>query len=238
MKTSIALEPVDFQSMQDKVYDQLRTVLMRGGFEPGQKLSGRMVAKALGTSEMPARAALGRLLAERALIQKANGTFAVPVATRKRFQEVMELRALLEGHATYEACQHIDGAGLDEIRACGLGLTNAFAANDLASYLDYNQKLKFSIYKYCSSETLRSHIELLWLQCGPFLRHLSVDPKKSPPASFCDEAIDALVAKDATAAADAISKDIRSGLQFLLVNGTFDEDTPPVGDDLALKFGL
>ena len=235
MKTPIALEPVDFQSMQDKVYDQLRTVLMRGGFEPGQKLSGRMVAKALGTSEMPARAALGRLLAERALIQKPNGTFAVPVATRQRFQEVMELRALLEGHATFDACSHIDRTGLDEIRASGIGLTQAFRANDLASYLDYNQKLKFSIYKYCSSETLRLHIELLWLQAGPFLRHLSVDPKKPPPASFCDDAIDALIKRDAAAAAEAISKDIRSGMQFLLVHGKFAEDSPEVDVGLAFK---
>ena len=217
------------------MYDQLRTVLMRGGFEPGQKLSGRMIAKALGTSEMPARAALGRLLAERALVQKPNGTFAVPVATRKRFQEVMELRALLEGHATFEACRHIDAPGLNEIRACGAGLSQAFASNDLASYLDYNQKLKFSIYKFCSSETLRSHIELLWLQCGPFLRHLSVDPKKSPPASFCDDAINALVEGDASSAGEAISKDIRSGMQFLLVHGTFAEDNPELDDGFAFK---
>ena len=85
MKAGIGLEPIDVQSVQDKVYNQLRTVLMRGGFEPGQKISARMIGKALGTSEMPARAALGRLLAEKALIQKANGNFVVPIATRRRF---------------------------------------------------------------------------------------------------------------------------------------------------------
>jgi DNA-binding GntR family transcriptional regulator len=224
MKTGLALEPIDFQSMQDQVYEQLRTVLMRGGFEPGQKISGRMVGKALGTSEMPARAALGRLLAERALVQKSNGTYAVPVATRRRFQELMELRALLEGHATYQACGHIDAAGLTELRTLSDGLNHALNENNLETYLDFNQKLKFGIYRYCRSETVRSHIELLWLQCGPFLRHLSVDASHARAESFCEEAVTALFAKDATRASAAISKDIRSGLEFLLVHGRFSDD--------------
>jgi len=224
MKTGLPLEPIDFQSMQDKVYDQLRTVLMRGGFEPGQKISGRMVGKALGTSEMPARAALGRLLAERALVQKANGTFAVPIATRQRFQEVMELRELLEGHATFQACDRIDRLGLDQLRRASEGLTKSLSENNLEEYLDFNQKLKFGIYRYCSSETLRTHIELLWLQCGPFLRHLTVDPSKVRAVSYCEEAVEALIAKDAMAASAAISRDIRSGLEFLLVHGKFAAD--------------
>jgi DNA-binding GntR family transcriptional regulator len=231
MKTGLPLEPIDFQSMQDKVYEQLRSVLMRGGFEPGQKISGRMVGKALGTSEMPARAALGRLLAERALVQKANGTFAIPVATRQRFQEVMELRALLEGHATFQACHRIDRPGLEELRWAADGLTKALSDNNLEEYLDFNQKLKFGIYRYCSSETLRSHIELLWLQCGPFLRHLTVDPSKVRAESYCEEAVDALFARDADAASAAITRDILSGLEFLLVHGKF---LPEVDPDLEV----
>lgn len=221
MKSGLALEPIDFQSMQDQVYEQLRSVLMRGGFEPGQKISGRMVGKALGTSEMPARAALGRLLAERALVQKSNGTYAIPIATRTRFREVMELRALLESHATLEACSRIDGDGLRDLRRSSDGLIKALDDNNLEQYLDFNQKLKFGIYKHCSSETLRSHIELLWLQCGPFLRHLSVAPGNARATSYCEEAVDALFARDAPKASAAISKDIRSGLEFLLVHAQF-----------------
>lgn len=207
--------------MHDKVYDQLRTVLMRGGFEPGQKISGRMVGKALGTSEMPARAALGRLLAEKALVKRSNGTFAVPVVTRQRFQEVMELRAVLECLATSQACNRIDQLGISDLQQSAQGLAQASANSDLSSYLDFNQKLKFGIYKYCTSETLLNHIELLWLQCGPFLRHLSIAPGKAHAPSFCQEAVDAIIRGDEIAAGEAIAKDIKSGMQFLLVHGEF-----------------
>ena len=231
MKAGIGLEPIDVQSVQDKVYNQLRTVLMRGGFEPGQKISARMIGKALGTSEMPARAALGRLLAEKALIQKANGNFVVPIATRRRFKEVMELRALLEAHATFDACHRMDSKGLEEVRACSYGLIKASSENDLNAYLDYNQKLKFGIFKYCSSETLRSHIELLWLQCGPFLRHLSIDAGRSRAQSYCEAAVNALAAGDAAAASAAIAEDVKSGMEFLLVHGQFEIGIDELDED-------
>lgn len=223
IKTSIKLEPIESQSMQQKVYEQIRNVLMRGGFEPGQQLSGRMVANALGTSEMPARAALGRLLAEKALIQRANGTLVVPVATRQHFREVMELRALLERNATIQASGRIKRKGFDELRGYATGLSQTLEENDLEGYLDFNQKFKFGIYKHCSSETLKHHIGLLWLQCGPFLRHLSVDTKRGVAHSFCEDALRALLEGDSAAAGDAISKDIRSGMDFLLQHGKFSD---------------
>lgn len=164
----IPLMRIDFQSMQDKVYDQITQVLMRGGFEPGQKVSSRKLAAALGTSDMPVRAALGRLLAEGGLVQNSNSTFSVPLISQRTFREVMELRALLEGQATSEACDNIDAQGLAELRDCAAGLDQAIARNEINDYLDFNQRLKFTIYRYAESRTLRTHIQLLWLQAGPF----------------------------------------------------------------------
>ncbi|MNE54991.1 colanic acid/biofilm transcriptional regulator [compost metagenome] len=135
----------------------------------------------------------------------------------------MELRALLEAHATFDACSFIDSEGLEEIRTYSCGLTRASNENDMNSYLDFNQKLKFGIFNYCSSETLRAHIELLWLQCGPFLRHLSIDPGMAPP-TFCVDAVTALAAGDAAAASVAISEDVKSGMEYLLAHGQFDDD--------------
>src|SRR5579863_9207765 len=121
-KRSVPLVRIDFQSMQDKVYEQITHVLMRGGFEPGQKVSSRKLAATLGTSDMPVRAALGRLLAEGGLIQNSNGTFSIPLIGRVKFREVMELRALLEGRATAEACGNIDRKGFKDLRECSQGL--------------------------------------------------------------------------------------------------------------------
>lgn len=223
-KRALALVPIDFQSMQDKVYDQITQVLMRGGFAPGQKVSSRKLAAALGTSDMPVRAALGRLLAEGGLVQNANGTFSVPVISKRKFCEVMELRALLEGQATAGACGMIDARGFREVQKCSDGIEASILQNNIQGYLDFNQRLKFSIYRHSPSSTLLKHIQLLWLQAGPFLRHLNTGLAQMTKANFHDEAIAALKAGDAKRASAAIARDIEAGMAFLLANAKFADD--------------
>ena len=232
LKDNASLVRIEFQSMQDKVYEQITQVLMRGGFEPGQKVSSRKLAAALGTSDMPVRAALGRLLAEGGLVQNPNGTFSVPLINQTKFREVMELRALLEGHATKEASGRIDAKGFEELEACAQGLDDAIVADDIQGYLDFNQRLKFTIYRYSPSQVLRSHIALLWLQAGPFLRHLSSDLTQMTRANFHNEAISALAENNGRKASAAISRDILAGMRFLLANAHFADETPN-GTDLG-----
>lgn len=49
------------ESLTDKAYSHIKTALNRGAFNPGQRLTSREVAAALGVSITPAREALGRL---------------------------------------------------------------------------------------------------------------------------------------------------------------------------------
>lgn len=221
------LTRIDYRSMQDKVYQQIKDVLMRGGFEPGQKVSSRKLAAVLGTSDMPVRAALGRLLAENALIQNANGTFSVPLISQRKFHEVMTLRAMLEGEATAQACGNIDKAGFTELERCSTGLAAAIEHKRIDDYLDHNQRLKFTIYRYCSSQTLQNMIQLLWLQAGPFLRHLNQGLEQMVRANFHDEAIEALKEGNHKRAADAISRDILAGMDYLKEHGQFMPEEEP-----------
>ena len=74
-----ALKAIEQETMADKVYQQLREALMSGRFAPGQALSLRSVAEAVGSSTMPVRAALTRLRAERALVDGPNRALVVPL---------------------------------------------------------------------------------------------------------------------------------------------------------------
>ena len=220
------LSKIENHSVQDQVYGQLRDVLMRGGFAPGEKVSSRKLAARLGTSDMPVRAALGRFLAEGALVQNGNGTFSVPLISLRKFQEVMKARALLEREATAEACGLIDAAGFEVLHAAAAGLDRAISENAIEDYLDHNQRLKFAIYRYCPSQTLQSLIRLMWLQAGPFLRHLNKGLDRMIEANFHDEAIAALERGDGKAAGEAIARDILSGMAFLSTHGEFAAEEP------------
>ena len=62
-----ALAPVGRDTVQDRVYQELRRALVGGLFAPGQVLTIRQLADALATSTMPVRDAVGRLITEQAL---------------------------------------------------------------------------------------------------------------------------------------------------------------------------
>src|SRR5579872_5801124 len=59
-------------TMQVKVYRTLARGLMSGMFKPGEAVTLRTLATRLGTSAMPVREAVSRLIAERALVLLPN----------------------------------------------------------------------------------------------------------------------------------------------------------------------
>ena len=164
--STLPVAQIDFAPLHERVYVELRQALMSGKFEPGQKLTSRKLAAALGTSDMPVRAAISRLTAEGGLVQRSNGTFIVPRVTRPAFKELMELRSLLESRATSLACGRIDAEGLRRLHKYSDELDRAAAADEILKYLDVNQKLKFTIYSYCGSPKLYLLIEILWASSG------------------------------------------------------------------------
>src|SRR5262249_17602810 len=147
----LKIAQIDFAPLHERVYGELRNALITGKFTPGQKLTSRKLAAALGTSDMPVRAAISRLTAARGFLQLANGTFIVPVLSRVQFREVMELRALLEGRATALACGGINAAAFRRLHKYSVELDAASEDADIVRYLEINQKLKFTIYAHCAS---------------------------------------------------------------------------------------
>ncbi len=60
-RSHFGLARIARETVQEHVYGALRDQLMRGGFEPGQKLKIAELAQAFGTSAMPVREALNLL---------------------------------------------------------------------------------------------------------------------------------------------------------------------------------
>ena len=215
---------IDFAPLHERVYKEVRQALISGKFAPGQKLTSRKLAAALGTSDMPVRAAIARLTAEGGLVQRSNGTFIVPPVTRQQFREIMELRALLEGRATSLACGRIDPDGFRRLHRYSGELDRASDAEDIVVYLDINQKLKFTIYGFCESPKLHALIEILWLQAGPVLRYHAQVLRGITDINFHQEAIAALEKKKRGAAGAAIARDIKAGMNKLLAIARFADD--------------
>ncbi len=79
------LKKLNWEPMHDTVYPSIRDAIMGAQFEPGQKLSLRAITGELRVSVMPVRAAVLRLVAEKALEQARHGTFSLPWLSQTSF---------------------------------------------------------------------------------------------------------------------------------------------------------
>src|ERR1700735_541244 len=101
------MEAVTNETMVNKFYQQLRQAIMSGRFAPGQPLSLRGVAEAVGSSTMPVRAALTRLRAEGALIDGPGRALMVPPMTIELIEELRDVRIALEGCVAKRAASRV-----------------------------------------------------------------------------------------------------------------------------------
>ena len=89
--------PLKRQTLSSDVYAQLRELLITGQMIPGEQISLRTTASALGVSVMPVREAVHRLVAEQALELTPNRALRVPLMTESAFREITRIRVNLEG---------------------------------------------------------------------------------------------------------------------------------------------
>lgn len=228
----LPLNQIDSAPPHERVYREIRLALISGKFEPGPRLTVRGLASALGTSPMPVRAALSRLVAEPALTQIDKGTAMVPVVSRQAFRDLMETRMLLEGRATKLASSRFTTRDLAITKKLARELNACIDQDDILEYLRLNKVLKFSIYNACGSECLIRLIGPPWSQVGPFLRHLAKDIKGLERINYHDNAITAIERGDGEAAQSWIQRDIRDGMRFLLRTPEFSESPDGAIPDL------
>ncbi|TCT07795.1 GntR family transcriptional regulator [Aquabacter spiritensis] len=212
-------------TLADTVYRDLKELLLSGRAAPGERFTLRGLATAIGTSPMPVREAVSRLVAENALEVLPNRAVRVPLMPRVRFEELRLIRFQLEGLAAVTAAHTASADDIAEIARC----ERLFAAErekrrpDGAAAMRHNKDLHFALYRAARLPTLLQMIEGLWLQIGPVL---NLDFQAGPERVRQGDAhlhhaalLDALKARDGEAARAALIADIRSAGDFILSRG-------------------
>lgn len=123
-------------SLAGDVYDAIFAQLMSLQIPPGARITVDTLVREFNVSHTPIREALGRLEGE-GLVLRAHlvGYRAAPQVSRDRFDELYELRLMLEPEAAAKAAARIDEAGLEALQQ----LAGVMAANDGA-----DEQLRYS----------------------------------------------------------------------------------------------
>lgn len=220
------VKQVDVSTLQDRVYQELRNALYQGRFLPGDQLTIRSLARALGTSPMPVREAMQRLVAEQALVQLPNRTIRVPALTPDILTELVRIRMEVEGYAAERAARRGSPALCRELRAINEGFRQAIEAEDSAAILEGNQQFHFAVYRAADAGELLKIIETLWLRSGPI-----VASERNVPGSIAmfsrgvhvhERITGAIERRDAAEARFALALDIRAAAAWFRHNHRFE----------------
>jgi DNA-binding GntR family transcriptional regulator len=214
---SLGLVRVQRETIQEQIYLALRDKLMRGGFEPGQKLKIAELANAFGTSAMPVREALSRLTAERGLEGLPNRTVRVPTLTNRHLEDLKQARFAVEGLAVAKAALNASPAMIAKLEELIEAQSETDDEHFSEASAEQNRAFHFTIYQQSGSTVLLPIIESLWLQFGPYLRDASerFDGRAGRGTNFHTEILRALVRGDSVAARTSLEADI--GRAFDLV---------------------
>ena len=205
------------ENLQETLYQRIRESLLEGRFQPGERLKIRDLAAEWGTSPMPVRAALQRLVAEGALEGEPQRSVRVPLMTRERYQNIFQVRLGLEGLAVELATPHLTPADMAELRDCVQRMDLAIEQRQVQDYLEANSRFHLRLYGACGNPVLLRSIESLWLQIGPFFNRLFTGADLSLRLNdFHEEAFAAIEAGDAKAARKAMEQDLIYFARFLL----------------------
>jgi DNA-binding GntR family transcriptional regulator len=209
------------RTIQELVYEELRRSLMTGVFTPGEKISLRRLTEQTGTSMMPVREAVNRLIAERALQVVPKRQVIVPMMTAEKFEEITRWRVELETAAARAACRKITPDVTSRLEQINARIVEAVQNDHKEELLPLNYEFHFTIYRAAQLEVLLPMIESLWLQAGPFTYYSTPSPRALWDVRHHRDMITALQRQDEEAAAEALSQDIVTASQFLKRSGHF-----------------
>lgn len=173
-------------SLQSRVTVQLRDMILKGEFSPGERLAEIPLAEMLKASRTPVRLALTTLEHEGLIESSPGGGYRMRRFTVQEVVDAIRLRGVLEGFAARLVAEH--GASrqlLRKLKACldeGDRVINgqAMGVDDYTAYLEMNNRLHAHIVEACGNLALQQMIKTLYAQ--PFAAPSALLPMEAAVA--------------------------------------------------------
>jgi DNA-binding GntR family transcriptional regulator len=210
------LKQIPKQSLSDRVYLDLRTALMDGQFEPGDRLKISALAEELGVSLTPVREALFRLVSEQALTMKTSTAVHVPILCAADLRQIKLVRLALEGDTAAAAAVNPAPKLLRDLRALQDDFIDV-VATDPKRASQLNRQFHFMLAEAAGWGIVMHTIASMWAMIGPVLNefHRTVPTRELSGEHRHEAVLAALDAKDPEAARNAIRHDIEWGDQII-----------------------
>jgi len=153
------------KGLVDDVYGAIFNKLMALDIPPGARITVDGLVRELEVSHTPIREALGRLEGE-GLVVKTHlvGYSAAPQITRRRFEELYELRLLLEPDAARRAAERVDDERMRRLTGTADQMRKLDSGRERLSYSQFarlDAELHDQIMEIAGNELIRDTLEHL-----------------------------------------------------------------------------
>lgn len=197
------------ETLGGSAFKRLKAMILDGSLEPGMRLSEKKFAELLGVSRTPVREAIGQLISEGLAIRTAGGTPVVNRISLNDIMEILHVRSLLECEAARKAAlsnaSTVDLLSIrDEVRGFLVGPRPEPVVH---SALD--MRLHGLIAQMAGSRLLIDLIEGLKIKTRMYDQG-SIPERFEPGCHEHLAIIDAILARDATHAADAMKLHLKN----------------------------
>jgi len=126
--------------IRETVYRYLKSAVLAGDFDPGEKLTEENLAKRLKVSRTPVREALHKLESEGLIKPRKKRGFVASRDSKEEVEELLELRAVLEGYTLRLISERISEETLEELHGLIEKAEDALRRNRIDEVFRWNTR--------------------------------------------------------------------------------------------------
>lgn len=140
-------------SVRKLAYNNLKSDVLAGRFNPGERLTEEHLAKSLGVSRTPVREALHKLESEGLVKPLESRGFSVARDSREEMEDLFDIRAALEGYAIRLVCDCIAEKSINELQDLIHKAEKALKRNELDEIFRYNTQFHDALHRVISHKS-------------------------------------------------------------------------------------
>jgi DNA-binding GntR family transcriptional regulator len=134
-------------SVRERAYRYLKSKVLSGGFDEGQRLTEVQLAKSLGVSRTPVREALQKLESEGLVQPMEKRGFCVSRDSREEMQDLFDIRAALEGYAIRLVCERITEETMTELHGFIRKAQDALKRKKIDKIFEFNTQFHDTLHE-------------------------------------------------------------------------------------------
>src|SRR5919197_4549887 len=157
-------------TLVDNVTERLRSALLTGDIQPGERIRVTALEKRFGVSHIPIREALRRLETEGLVVTLPQRAAVAAGVALDDLTGIYDLRRIIEAHVARRAVERMTDEQADAVEASLAELEEAAARPDSPLFWERHRDFHWAVLQPGANAWVRRMVDQLWLAAERYVR--------------------------------------------------------------------